>query len=145
LTVILVPIARETIPAEWWRIGPMLASAVGHDKNASLDDVRQWLETGHSEAAWVGVYPNVAGLIVTTIGPDDGVEACWLNYVAGTIGGGPKAFILSARAVVDLIAGMAREAGCTELRGGGRNWSRVFPDWERFDPDFPNRMRKRLL
>jgi hypothetical protein len=39
---------------------------------------------------------------------------------------------------------MAEIAGCEELRGGGRNWSRVFPDWERFDPEHPNRMRKRL-
>jgi hypothetical protein len=138
--VIFVPIPRERIPEEWPRILELIGPAIAHDKNASPDEVRDWLISGHSEAFWIGVPTHAAGIGVTTT--RDG--ACFINYVAGSIIGGPRRFIRTARAIVAEIETLARQAGCTELRGGGRNWSRVFPEWEHYDPEYPNRMRKRL-
>lgn len=136
--MIFVPIARDRIAQEWPRIISLIGDAVGYDKNATPEDVFWWLATGQSEAFWIGVPEHAAGIAVTTTG--DGI--CFVNYVAGTISGGPRRFIETARDIMAEIEELALEAGCTELRGGGRNWSRVFPEWERYDPDNPNRMRK---
>lgn len=133
-----MPVLRERVPFEWERIAALLDKAIAHDERATPKDVYDWLVSGRSEAFWVAVTFNATGLIVTTTEGD----VCWINYVAGKVKGGPRAFIRAARAVVDEMAVLARDAGCTELRGGGRNWSRVFPDWDHFDPDHPNRMRK---
>ncbi len=138
--MIFVPIARERIPFEWERIVALIGKAVEHDQNASLLDVYAWLTSGHSEAFWIGIPVHVTGLAVTTA---DG-EVCWINYVGGTDKGGPRTFIRAVRAIVAEIETLARDAGCTELRLGGRNWSRAFPEWEHFDPNYPNRIRKAI-
>src|SRR5690606_1092610 len=127
MTILFVPVPRRRVPFEWPRIVALLDKAIAHDDGATPKDVYQWLVSGRSEAFWVGAAVNASGIVVTTTGPIDGVGVCWLNYVGGTVTGGPKAFIRAARAIVDQIEVLARDAGCTELRGGGRNWSRVFP------------------
>lgn len=137
-----MPIPKDRIGAEWWRISLLLGPAIDVDPGASREAVKGWLLSGQSEAFWVGVQDNATGIGVTTIGPIDGTEVCWVNYIAGTVTGGPKAFVRTAHAIMDQIEILARQAGCAELRGGGRNWSRVFPEWERFDPAHPNRIRK---
>jgi hypothetical protein len=138
--VIFVPIAKERIPFEWERIVSLIGKAIGHDRNASPLDVYAWLTSGRSEAFWVGIPVHVTGLAVTTT---EG-SVCWINYVGGSVKGGPRAFITACRDVVAEIENLARDVGCTELRLGGRNWSRVFPEWEHFDPNYPNRIRKPL-
>lgn len=135
-----VPIAKERIPFEWERIVALIGKAIAHDKNATPLDVYAWLTSGCSEAFRVEIPGRVDGLAVTTT---EG-NVCWINYVGGRIDGGPRSFIRAARDVVDGIEALARDVGCTELRLGGRNWSRVFPEWERFDPQYPNRIRKLL-
>lgn len=121
---------------------PLIEKALAYDPDATPAGLYRELVAGRSEAFWIGIPTNASGIAITTI-EDDG--ACWINYVAGEIKGGPRTFVRTARAIVTGIETLARDAGCTELRGGGRNWARVFPEWERFDPDHPNRMRKRLL
>jgi hypothetical protein len=137
------PIPRERVPFVWEDIYRLLAKAIGHDKSATGPEVYGWLVSGRSEASWVETHA-AKGVIVTTMAPIDGVPVCWLNYIGGTIEGGPRAFLAETRRIVSHIEDLAAQAGCLELRGGGRDWSRVFPDWERFDPEHPNRMRKRL-
>lgn len=139
--MIFVPIAKERIPFEWERIMALIGKAIEHDDTATPLDVYAWLTSGRSEAFWIGIPVNVAGIAVTTT--DD--DVCWINYVGGHVKGGPRAFIRAARDIVAEIETLARDVGCTELRGGGRNWSRVFPEWEHFDPDHPNRMRKVII
>lgn len=134
-----VPISRDRIPTEWPRVLSLIGPAIAFDKNATPSEVYEWLITGQSEAFWIGV-GSALGVGVTTT--SDGT--CFINYAGGAVTGGPREFIRSCRAVVTDIEALARAAGCTELWGGGRNWSRVFPDWERPDPDNPNRFRKRL-
>lgn len=135
------PYSRQDILLRWTTdIEPDLRTALAVE-GKPLRDVLWDLASGDSEAFGV-VTETARGLVVVTLGTFAGVRCCWLNYVAGTIDGGPRAFIATARRIVDEIETLARAAGCTELRGGGRNWSRVFPEWERFDPQHPNRMRK---
>lgn len=136
--MIFVPIPRERIPFEWERIVRLIGKAIEHDENATPLNVYAWLTSGRSEAFWIGIPTNVAGVAVTTT--DE--ESCFINYVGGTVKGGPRAFIRLARLVVAEIEILASEQGCKELRGGGRDWSRVFPEWEHYDPDYPNRIRK---
>ena len=137
--MIFVPIARERIPSEWGRIIALISPAIEHDKNATPFDVYAWLTSGRSEAFWIG-HQYAKGVGVTTTEGD----VCWLNYVGGTMTSSPRQFIRAARIVVHDLADLARGQGCTELRLGGRNWSRVFPEWEHFDPQYPNRIRKLL-
>lgn len=136
--MIFVPIARERIPFEWPRIIALIGKAIEHDENATPDDVYDWLVSGQSEAFWIDIPVRVRGIGVTTTEGD----VCFINYVGGEVKGGPRAFVQAARDIVAQIEILARKAGCTELRGGGRSWSRVFPDWEHFDPEHPNRIRK---
>jgi hypothetical protein len=41
------------------------------------------------------------------------------------------------------IENIARDAGCTEMRVAGRDWSRILPDYEPM-PGIENRLRKAL-
>jgi hypothetical protein len=141
--IVFLPIPRERVPFVWEEIKPLLRKAIGHDEAVDEADVYGRLVSGQSEAFWLKG-DTVNGIAVISLGPIDGVEVCWLNYVAGTIYGGPKAFIEAARWIVEHISILASDAGCTELRGGGRDWSRVFPEWEHYDPEHPNRIRKTL-
>ena len=138
--MIFVPIARERIPFEWERIIGLIGQAIERDPDATPAGLYRELVAGRAEAFWIGVPVHATGIAVTTTTDD----ACFINYVAGTVEGGPRKFIQTARDIVAEIETLARDAGCTELRGGGRNWSRVFPEWEHYDPEHPNRIRKRL-
>ncbi len=139
----LIPIAREAIPGVWPRLSAMLGKAIAHDDNVSHETVVSWLLSGESEAFWIKT-DRANGAGVTTLGDFGSGPCCWINYVAGDVRGGPRAFVSEVRSIVDEIEVLARAAGCIEMRIGGRNWSRVFPGWERVDPKHPNRMRKRL-
>lgn len=138
--MIFVPIAKERIPSEWERIISLIGKAIEHDKEATPLDVYAWLTSGRSEAFWIGLPTHVRGIGVTTT---EG-SVCWINYVGGEVKGGPRKFIRACRDIVTDIGILARETGCTTLVLGGRNWSRVFPEWDHFDPDHPNRIMKRL-
>ena len=138
--MIFIPIPRERIPQEWERIVALIGSAIEHDRNATPLDVYAWLTSGRSEAFWIAIPVHVRGIGVTTI--ED--EECWINYVAGEVKGSPRVFIRACRDIVAEIEKLARQAGCKWLVMGGRNWSRVFPEWEHFDPDYPNRIRKAI-
>jgi hypothetical protein len=130
---------KSARPSDWPAIEPILRDAIAHDGTATPETVRDQFETGESEALLID--GDAHGVIVLTIGTFDGVRCCWLNYVGGLAG---PSLIRVAREVVAQIEPLARKLGCEELRAGGRNWSRVFPDWDRFDPDHPNRLRKRI-
>lgn len=140
------PIPATAIPrvqAEWHWLGPLLAPAVAHDANRSLADVYRLLVEGRLEAA-VLCLPETAVVVVSELCEIDGVRVCWLSYLVGKTRLGPKASIAMARETMKSFEALARKAGAEEIRIGGRDWSSVFPDFERFDPDHPNRMRKKL-
>jgi hypothetical protein len=138
--VIFVPIPRERIPQEWERIIALIGPAVDGDKEATRKGLYRELMAGRTEAFWIGVPVHVTGVGVTTISDGE----CWINYVGGEVNGGPRAFVNACRSIVAEIEKLARTQGCKWLVMGGRNWSRVFPEWEHADPDYPNRIRKAI-
>jgi hypothetical protein len=89
------------------------------------------------------VVPEGDGVVVTELCAPDGVPCLWIPYIAGKSNAGPRGFIRAIRRIAAHYEELARQAGCSEIRIGGRDWSRVLPDFERFD-DKPNRLRKRL-
>jgi hypothetical protein len=142
--VIFIPIARERIPFEWERIMSLIGKAIAMNGETPQNEVYDWLTSGRSEAFWVRDDPNCDGLCVTTIIEAGNECVCFIEYAGGEIKGGPRRFIKTVRLIVNKIEELARNADCTELRAGGRNWLPVFDGWERFDDEHPNRMRKRL-
>jgi len=64
---------------------------------------------------------------------EDGAKVCGIFQIDGTIALPPKMWVAAVRAEVGTLEGIARDAGCVEMRIAGRDWSRVLPDYERFD------------
>lgn len=142
--MIFVPIARERIPFEWVRIIALIGKAIAMNGDTPPTEVYDWLTTGRSEAFWIGIPTNAAGIAVTTIIEAGDDKVCFIEYAGGEIKGGPRKFIKTVRVIINEIEALARNAGCTELRAGGRNWLPILEGWERFDDGHPNRLRKRL-
>lgn len=140
----ITPIPRHAIAAAWPELQTLLASAIARDKALSTADVRLRLIHGQMEAAYVSI-DRGEGVVVTELCMTGGDRACWINYVAGSARTGPKAAIRAFRGVTAHYESLARQRGCTALYLGGRDWSRVFPD---FDPSpvpaDPYRLRKAL-
>lgn len=142
MTVTLSPVPTSAIGEAWPFLGPLLAPAVAFDRNADLEDVHQKLLSGQCEAAMARC-DGFECLIVTEICTLDGAKVCWLSYLAGSVNTPPRHWLRIIRDGVAEIEALARAAGCEQVRIGGRDWSRILPDYERFD-DEPNRMRKVL-
>lgn len=68
---------------------------------------------------------------------------CGITDLRGEINVRPKLWLRIVRDQLRQIEQFAKESGVSEIRLGGRNWSRVLPDYEPFE-DIPNGLRKRL-
>lgn len=68
---------------------------------------------------------------------------CGIFQLSGAVRLRPKAWLGAVRAEVARIEGIARAAGCSQIRIGGRDWSRVLPDYQPF-AGIPNGLMKRL-
>lgn len=134
-------------PAEVQRCWPwlsrLLAPAFDVDEAGDPETVRCLLVSGQMGLATVHL-PNAAGVVILHPGTFDGRYGLWLPYIAGQVRGGPKLWLRTMRSIMDHFVTQARKAGCFEVRIGGRDYTRVFPDFERFDPAHPNRLRKVL-
>lgn len=134
-------------PAEVQRCWPwlsrLLAPAFEVDGDIDPDRVRQMLVGGALGLATVHL-PNAAGVAIIHPGTFDGKYGVWITHIAGQVKGGPKLWLRTMRAIMDHFVSKAREAGCAEVRIGGRDYTRVFPDFERFDPNHPTMLRKVL-
>lgn len=89
-------------------------------------------------------HPQGRGAIVFQIENVDGRLVCGVHDLVGFLELPPKAWLETARAIMAIIEAQARDAGCAEMRMCGRNWSRVFPDYEPLPGGDPNLIRKRL-
>lgn len=80
---------------------------------------------------------TVNGVMVVEIHEIDGSKCLSLIYFAGRIGPHPpRQWTSRVREMVStFLAAIAKAASCTEIRIEGRDWSRVFPDWEVLDAD----------
>jgi hypothetical protein len=81
---------------------------------------------------------NAAGVIVLHVTEEAGKLVMGIPYLAGKVRGG---FLLFMRMAMAQVVAHARKLGVSEVRLGGRDWSRVFPDFEAYDG---NRLRKVL-
>ncbi len=73
----------------------------------------------------------------------NGQMCCGLYKLQGEINLRPKAWLKTVRREMLRIEGIARQAGCREMRVAGRNWSRVLPDYVPL-PGAKNGLRKVL-
>lgn len=64
---------------------------------------------------------------------EDGRKVCGIFTLKGKIRLRPHAWLRTVRREVRVIEGIARRAGCEEVRIAGRNWRRVLPDYEPYD------------
>lgn len=110
----------------------------------SLEQVKQALLKGEMGAATVH-FPNGAGIVVLEVGyfEPQGPLVCWMPYIAGQMKHvGPKAWIKRMIELMGIFEAQARNAGCAEMRIGGRDWS-FLPGYEQFGGR-RNRLRKEL-
>jgi len=82
-------------------------------------------------------------MVVQVFEEADGTKVCGIRQMFGTIKAPPKAWVRAVREEVGKIEDVARKAGCDELRIAGRDWSRIFPEYEQV-LDLRNGLRKRL-
>jgi hypothetical protein len=62
----------------------------------------------------------------------DGHLCCGLYKLQGKINLPPRAWLRTVRREMARIEGIAREAGCKEMRVAGRDWSRILLDYRPF-------------
>lgn len=74
----------------------------------------------------------------------DGERVCGVFDLVGHIDLPPKAWLRLVRDTMTDIERKAKDAGCAEMRMAGRNWLRVFPDYEPLPGGDQNLIRKRL-
>lgn len=123
-----VHVEPERIEAQWPVIAEILAPAVRNDPRQTMEGLHKRLASGADGLLEVTGPGRCLMVIEVT---DDLV--CWTKYLAGTIEGGPKARIAIMREAVRQIETLARNAGCTEHRLCGRDWSAILPDYQPFD------------
>lgn len=74
-----------------------------------------------------------------------GQRIAGVYQLRGKIDAHPKQWLRLVRAELKNLETVAKSVGCAEMRMAGRDWSRVFPDYERLDGGpVPNLLRKRL-
>ena len=112
----------------WPVIAEILAPAVRDDPTQTLEGLHKRLASGADKLLHIS---GPGGCLMVIEVTDDLV--CWIKYLAGTIEGGPKARVAVIRAAVARMETIARNAGCTEIKLCGRNWSTVLPDYVAFD------------
>lgn len=74
---------------------------------------------------------------------DAGEMVCGLRFLRGRISLGPKAMRTAMHEELSKIEGLAREAGCTEMRHAGNDLAWCLPGYEPM-PELPNGRRKKL-
>jgi hypothetical protein len=90
----------------------------------------------------IAVQGGEAMLVLETF-EEDGRMICGVFQLEGRLQLPPKAWLRTIRNEMAKIERIAAAAGCAELRLRGRDWIRIFPNYEPW-PGFPNGLRKRL-
>ncbi len=90
--------------------------------------------------------PNVGKCEITLEVYEEGGElVCAVYQLEGKIAAKPKAWLGIVRTELQTIEGVAREAGCKELRMAGRFKNSIFPDYQPYEPSSGlDGLRKRL-
>jgi hypothetical protein len=131
------------IEREWPAFAEILAPAVRVHAGAKMQTVYERLMSGYFHMLEHDA-PDASGLLVFRVFDDEGKVSCFASYVAGKVPGGPKQMIRTMRTLMAAFEQLCREAGVYQIYIGGRDWSRVFPDYLPAD-DEPNRLRKVIV
>lgn len=138
---------KDRIAAEWPVIAEILAPALAVDPNGTtLEQLRADLDSG---AFFIvgGETKGATGYLAFQLfeekAGDESELCCFASYLAGRVEGGPRQMIRTMRWLMAEFEASCRSAGVTQIYIGGRDWGRVFPDYE-LTGDVPNRRRKRL-
>lgn len=86
---------------------------------------------------------NGSGIVTLEVFEEEGRLVCGVFHLEGWLMEPPKKWLRTMRGELNQLAGIARSAGCDELRLRGRDWSRVFPELEPIE-GLPNGLRMRL-
>lgn len=129
-------------PARIERLWPVIAEtiwpAVRQNSHFTLEILRKRLLNGMDHIFQVN--GEAQGFIAIELTDD---LCCWIKCAAGAVEGGPKARVQTIREIMAFVEKVAREAGCSEIKICGRDWSRILKDYEPFD-GFQNGIRKGL-
>lgn len=126
----------------WSVLSELLEPAVSHDPNGMrMDDLRSRLMDGRFHLA-EGYDEKTYGLLAYHMFEEGGDLCCFASYLAGKFTG-PKGFVHTIRELMTAFETASRNAGVNAVYIGGRDWSRIFPDYE-LTGDEPNQRRKRL-
>jgi hypothetical protein len=87
--------------------------------------------------------PHGEGLVTLEIYPEGNGLVCGIYRIEGRLRLPPKQWLRTMRGELRKIENIARDAGCTEMRVAGRDWSSILPDYEPM-PGIENRLRKVL-
>lgn len=131
------------IEAEWPVIAELMAPALAFTPSgATVDQFRADLDSGALSIVG-GDAQGARGYLAFQLFEEDGERCCFASYFAGSVDGGPRQMIRTMRALMAAFEASCREAGVVRVLIGGRDWGRVFPDYE-LTGDVPNRRQKRL-
>ena len=134
---------RDRIEAEWPVIAEMMAPALAvNPHGATLEQFRADLESG---ALYIvgGEVEGARGYLAYQMFGDADDLCCFASYFAGSVDGGPRRMIQTMRWLMSEFEVSCRSNGVKQVFIGGRDWGRVFPDYE-LTGDVPSRRRKRL-
>ena len=110
----------EAVRADWGRIGVLLAPAIRQHPGATISGVLKAILDG--ELLCLKVSDGADGIVCLSRCDGETGTALFVNYVAGSIEGGPKARYRAIKQFAEAIEAEARRLGCTEVQGGGRAW-----------------------
>jgi hypothetical protein len=88
--------------------------------------------------------PYGVARVVLEVFAEGNETVCGIYKLWGRSTLGPKAFADFMRKEMTTLERIARDAGCTQMRVAGRDWSRVLTDYHPMAGDSPNLLFKRL-
>ena len=136
-------IERSRIERLWPVLAEILWPAVQQDPTGmSMEKLRERLADGRFSLV-EGDCDGASGLLAYHLFEEDGELCCFASYLVGKVDGGPRQMLGTMRRLMEAFEASCRAAGVKQVFIGGRDWGRVFPDYE-LTGDVPNRRRKRL-
>lgn len=136
-----VLVEPERIAAQWPDLSKILEPAVRVHPGATMQGVYDRLMAGDFHMI-EGAGPAEGLVMVFRVFPEGERVSCFASYLAGRVKSGP--LLKTMRQLMADFETHCRGAGVHQIYIGGRNWSRVFPDYQPVD-DVNNRLRKVLI
>jgi hypothetical protein len=136
-----VHVEPSRIEAHWPVIAEILAPAVRVHAGAKMQDVFDRLMSGHFHLLECSGEEG-SGLLVIHVFAEGELVSCYASYIAGQTSN-RRRLIPTMRSIMTQFETHCRAAGVHQIYIGGRDWSRVFPDFSPAD-DVPGRLRKVL-